>query len=370
MLRTSLPLRSCTLVLALAASAAAQAVQPVPAHADQADGHHSVGLPFGAPGFRTQFLVAAGAIAPTGAALTGLRFRADRTSLPLAGGSVPNVTVALSQTTNFVGNMNAQFALNVTGPQTTVFTGTVALPAHSDGFAGPAAWDIVIPFASTYTVLGAQGSLLIDIVGNNAPGGFPSYWLDAMQGGGAATSFGRSGDDPSFDNLRLIAATGNSLSPRLLSPGHGIDYISNLTFTSPPGVLVLGLVGFSVPLDLGLVGAPTNSLYLSPLVLATHSWQQSFIGWYSTTTLAVPNDPLLFGTLVYAQSATFVPAANPLGLITSNAIETRIGDQYEQFPMQQLDASDAAAPTGVFVDFGFSQPDFGAAAILLEGVFF
>jgi hypothetical protein len=63
----------------------------VPAHADRSEGQTLVIHPFGVPGFRTQILVDGDAIAPTGALLTGLRFRADRTSLPLAATAVPNV---------------------------------------------------------------------------------------------------------------------------------------------------------------------------------------------------------------------------------------------------------------------------------------
>jgi len=75
------PLRSPIVCLALVAGVAAQS-RPVPAHADLADGQHFAGLPFGAPGFRTQILVDAAAVAPTGVVVLGLRFRADRSSAP------------------------------------------------------------------------------------------------------------------------------------------------------------------------------------------------------------------------------------------------------------------------------------------------
>lgn len=370
MLRSHLLTRSALLLAVSATALSAQTTQLLPAHADLAEGQHGIGLPFGVPGFRTQILISGPAVGANGAVLTGLRFRADRTSTPLAATVVPNVTVTVSHTSNFVGNMNGQFALNVTGPVTTVFQGAVTLPAHADGFAGPLPWDIAIPFAQPFAFTTAQGNLLVDIVGNNPANGIPVYWLDAVQAGGSATPYGRAGDNPSFDSLNLVVSTGNSLEPRLLSPGHVIDYTSTLSFTSPPGVLALGLVGLPVPIDLGLLGAPTHSLYMAPLVLATHSWTQSFIGWYSTTSLAVPNNPLLIGERIFAQSALFDPAANALGLLTSHAVETRLGDQAEILPMQQLDAPDAAATVGTFVDFGFAQPDHGGTPILLEGVFF
>jgi hypothetical protein len=370
MLRTRNPFRSSVLLAALAPALAAQSAKVLPEHANAVDGHHSVAMPFGVLGFRTQLLLDATAVGPNGAVITGVRFRADRTSLPAISAMVPNVTIEASHTSAVVGTMSSQFAANVTSPVSNVFTGTVMLPNHTDGYAGPLGWDIVIQFSAPFTFTAVQGNLLLDIVGNNVSGGQPAYWLDAVQGGGSATRYGASGDDPSFDQINLIAATGNGIEPRLLTPGHVIDFTSTLSFTNPPGVLALGLVGLPVPFDLGLIGAPTNSLYIDPLVLSAHSWQSSFIGRYSTFSLAVPNDPLLVGTLLYGQSVLFEPAANALGLITSHAVEVRIGEQGEILPMQQLDANDPAATTGTLVDFGFGQPEYGAAAILLEGVFF
>jgi hypothetical protein len=367
-MRSNLPFLST--LLAAAAPLAAQQSTPLPLHAPAVDGHHSTSLPFGSPGFRTQLLLDANAFAPNGALVTGLRFRADRVSLPATATSVPNVTVQVSSTTVANGLMNTSFAANVTGTPTTVFQGTVALPAYAaaDG-PGPMPWDVTIPFTAPW--LAAPGAnILVDIVGNNAPNSPPVYWLDAVQGGGAATPFGERGDNPSGDNLLLNVSTGNSLEPRLLTPGHGIDFNSGLTFTQPPGVLALGIQAPPVGIDLGPIGAPTQTLYVDPLVLVTHAWQQSFIGWFSTFSLAVPNNPLLVGTLVYGQSAVFDPAANALSLVLSAAVEVRVGEQGELLPLQQLDATDPTAQNGTLLDFGFTTPEFGATPVLLEGVIF
>jgi hypothetical protein len=355
-------------LLAAAAPLAAQGARQLPAHADAVDGHHAVSLPFGVPGFRTQLLIDGGTLAPNSAVLTGIRFRADRPSLPATAVAVPNVTVTIAETTATLGNMSSTFATNVTWPPTVVFQGTVTLPPYpAANRAGPMPWDIVIPFTSPFVASGAN--VLIDIVGNNAPNGTPGYWLDAVQGGGSATTFGVAGDNPSFDSLNLIVSTGGSLEPRLLSPNHAIDFTSTLSFTQPPGVLALGLAPQPLPIDLGPIGAPTHTLYIDPLVLSAHVWQQSFIGRFSTFSLAVPNDPLLIGTLVYGQSALFDATANGLGLLLSGAVEVRIGQQGEPPVVQQLDATDPAAVSGTVLDFGFGQPEFGAVAILVEGVF-
>jgi hypothetical protein len=43
-----------------------------------------------------------------------------------------------------------------------------------------------------------------------------------------------------------------------------------------------------------------------------------------TRPIAVPNVTALAGTVLFGQSACFVPGVNPLGLLTSNGIELRV----------------------------------------------
>jgi hypothetical protein len=367
-----LPLLAASALVA-AADLSAQALQPVPSlNIQYTDGHQGVGTPFGLPGFRTQILVEGPTVAPTGAALTGLRFRLDRSSLPSVAGSVPNITIQLSETSVTVPNLDITFATNVTGTPTTVFQGTVQLPAHASAHAGPLPWDIVITFSAPYVFTTANGSLLIDIVGNNPTGGFPTHYLDAIAPGGSATQYGQAGDNPSFDFLNLIAHTGNSLDPRLISIGNVVEYSSTLSFTSPPGFLALGLLPTPGPIDLGFLGATDQYLHIDPLIFAPHAWTQTFIGYASTFQLGVPNDPTWIDNIIYAQSALLDATANPFGLILSHAIETRIGDNQQVFlPMQQLDADDPAATTGTLLDLSFGgNPCYGAVPMLLEGVFF
>ncbi len=371
-MRPTLPFLST--LLAGAATLAAQSAVQLPPHADAVDGHHSHSLPFGVPGFRTQLLLDGVALAPNGALLTGLRFRVDRGSQPVSGTTVPNVTVQIGNTTTTIGNMSTSFAANTTSAPTTVFQGAVTLPSHAAAnTAGPMPWDIVVTFATPWQT-SASANVLVDITGGNLPNQTPVYWLDAVQGGGAATQFGVRGDNATGDNLLLGVSTANgaSLDPRLLSPGHGIDFNSGLSFTQTPGVLALGIAPQPVPIDLGVIGAPTQTLYIDPLVLVPHAWQQSFIGWFSTYVLAVPLNPLLVGQLIYGQSAIFEPTTNQLGLVLSAAVEVRIGDQGEVLPLQQLDATDPTVADGVLLDFSFGigQPQYGGVPVLVEGIFF
>src|SRR5688572_32747928 len=108
-------------LLGAVASLAAQTAVSLPAHAGAVDGQHAVVLPFGTPHFRTQLLLDAAVIAPNGAVVTALRFRAERGFVPLTAASVPNVTVSISQTNVAIGSMSQTFANNVTQPPTVVF---------------------------------------------------------------------------------------------------------------------------------------------------------------------------------------------------------------------------------------------------------
>ncbi|HEU4418067.1 MAG TPA: hypothetical protein VFT55_03965 [Planctomycetota bacterium] len=351
----------------LGVHAPAQTFRPVPPYADVVDGHRHADLPFGTPGFRTQIVVDATHIGPNGAMLNGIQFRADRLLSSLAA-QVPNVTIELSHTSVAAGSLSTTFASNVTGPTTVAFQGTVTLPQPANGFAGPLPWDIAIPFSQPFSFASAQGNLLIDIVANNPGGGFPTFFLDAVQPGGSATSFGASGRGSLLNTMLILVSTGNSLVPRLISPGHTIDFTTSQAL-GPPGVVALGTAQ-PVPIDLGSIGAPMNSLYIAPIVAAPHNWVQSFLGFASTFQLAVPNAPALVGAVIYGQSATLEPLANPLGLVLSHAVEVRLGDEFEVLPLQQLDSTDPAAPSGALLDFGSVQPEYGAVAIRFEGVFF
>ncbi len=361
----------------------AQTFHPLPAHADVVDGQRSTYVPFGVPGFRTQILVDAAQIGPNGAVLNSLSFRMDRQSKSNSGPTqVPNVTIELSHTNVAVGALSTTFATNVTGPTTVVFQGTVSLPGPQTGFAGPLPWNVVIPFTQPYSFVAAQGNLLIDIVGNNpggGPGGLAVPELDAMMAGGSATPFGTGGVGTFSKAAVLGVATGNNAKvvPRLVAPGHTIDFVSRLSF-NPPGVLAIGTAPQPMPIDLGPLGAPTNFLFIDPLVHEPLPWVQVSSGlpfttpsWKATVPLAVANNAALVGVMLYSQPATLEPVANALGLVLGNAVEVRIGDEFETLPMQQVDAFDPTSPSGYLLEFApGGQLESGAVALRFAGTFF
>ena len=111
-------------------------------------------------------------------------------------------------------------------------------------------------------------------------------------------------------------------------------------------------------------------MYIDPFVLLPHTWVQQYPRWDATFALAVPNSTGVLGATVYGQTVSVEPE-NALGLTFTHAIEVRIGDEFEVFPLQQLDAEDPAAATGTLVDFGTGAvPEYGAVAVRFAGVFF
>ena len=310
----------------LACGLAAQSAASVPSHADLADGQYLTGLTLGTPAFRTQLLVDGFAASPNGGLLTGLRFRADRTMVPMSATSIPNVTVTLSETTVAVGAMSQTFAQNITGPTTVVFQGTVQLPAQPVANAGALPWDIVIPFSQQFLYQAALGNLLIDIQGLNPVcfGLCSTYWLDSTTAGGSTTQLGQAGDRPGGDAPILWLSTPGGQEPLEITIGNNIEFKTRLAGGGPPGLLALGTSAPPQPIDLGPLGAPTNLLWIDPIFTVPHAWNTS-LGFESRFLIGIPSQATLVGVLLYAQSMIFDPNANALGVVVSAAATGWIG---------------------------------------------
>ncbi|MFK7742039.1 MAG: hypothetical protein AB8H80_17115 [Planctomycetota bacterium] len=346
----------------------------IPSHTTIANGCCRYRIGTDAYGFRWQILVDAGAIAPTGGVLNGISFRSDDQELKSAM-ALSNVTVSLSHSPMSTAAMSTTFASNATGPVTTVFQGSLNLPGTSTPAAGPSSWDVVVPFAAPYTFTAAQGSLLIEIVkpglasSSTTPIG---YFLDSVCGGGSAKLVGVQGTSPS-PTWSPALRVGSSY--RALATGSTITFASiwgALPFIPPgPGVIGLSLNAQPTPIDLGPIGAPANLLYIDPQVLVSHTWAIPIPiwGWIGSTSVTVPNNPLLIHTLVYGQSAGLDAAANAFGVLFANAVEVRIGDPLEQLPVRMLTSSFGAS-SGSFIPCNGSAPDYGALALRLDGTFF
>lgn len=376
---TPLPsLATLGLALVLAAHAKSQAPVVLPATATGIPGNHVHAFPFGSQGFRTQLLVDASAVAANGGTITGLRFRTNRGVQ--SGGVIPNVTVTVGQTGQSLANVSPTFAANVTGPGTVVFQGTVTRPTYADGGLAARSWDVFLPFATPVSFQVAQGNLLIDIVGANPnPPVALQTWADAAEPGGSTVQFGQSGQLASFDTLQLtvggISLAGFDVVPPLeLGIGRSIDFTAELLSQPLPGVLGLALAPLPQPVGLAFLGAPGNSLYLAPDALLPLAWTPNlFGGLEARVALVVPNAPTLVGAAVYGQSVVVEPGSNAIGLVTSNAVELRLGDPNATLPVRQVDAGEFTATAGTvleIVDAPGSAPRFAAVVFRLDGTFF
>jgi hypothetical protein len=137
------------------------------------------------------------------------------------------------------------------------------------------------------------------------------------------------GDGPAFSTYG-IGCAGSSGRPTVAAQGGAVPrigqpfalQISNLPLTGP-AFLFLGLsdqsyLGHPLPLDLGFLGAPG-----CPLLCSAESLQvlTNVLG-SSVWTFAVPPFP---GAVFFNQAVAFDPAANALGLTTSNGGRSVIG---------------------------------------------
>lgn len=376
---TPLPtLAAFGLALGPAAQASSQSPVVIPAAVSAIPGNHVHAFPFGSQGFRTQLLVDASAVAVNGGTITGIRFRTNRGAQ--SGGVVPNVTITVGQTSQTLANVSETFAANGSGSTTVVFQGTVTRPSYADGGLQARNWDVVLPFATPVSFQAAQGNLLIDIVGANAnpPVGMQT-WADAAEPGGGTVQFGQSGELASFDTLQLTVG-GTSLAafdmvpPLELGIGRSIDFTSELLSQPLPGVLGLALAPLPQPVGLASLGAPGNSLYIAPDALLSLQWTPNLLGGQEArVALLVPNATTLLGVAVYGQSVVIEPGSNALGLVTSNAVELRLGDPNATAPVRQVDAAEFDAPVGTVLDLADapgSAPRFASVVFRLDGTFF
>jgi hypothetical protein len=93
----------------------------------------------------------------------------------------------------------------------------------------------------------------------------------------------------------------------------------------PPAGLCLGMLGVSktswngvpLPLDLGVIGAPSCPLLISPLLTTVVVNANGTAVWDSF----FPVQADLIGQDLYAQALVFDAGANPFGAVTSNGGE-------------------------------------------------
>ena len=168
---------------------------------------------------------------------------------------------------------------------------------------------------------------------------FPSTVASSMYGIGDLDGDGR---DEAVVNGALVELVGGPVSSRVrdrgasghcstqsrprirhrLKPRLGDAMLVDLNGGLFGGLAVLAM-GTAVDLDLAPFGAPSNRAYVSPITFLSYVADAQGLARH---TFVVPNATVFVGLALSMQWAVFDPAANALGLVTSNALDVVVGN--------------------------------------------
>lgn len=338
------PLALATLLgLAFLAPAAAQD-KVVPVWATDTDANESSYFPFLYDKTRVQQIWDAAWVARAGALIQEIRYRRDaQDPQSFAAVTINNLTVELGETPVTPGTMSTAFAANRGSAQTTVFSGTLSLPAQPPvTTVGP--WNVAIVLPTPYFYVPGNGNLLMELVVPGQAQQKRTYLLDGYDNSasGTATPFGATGPFANGDQVVYSASGG-------LAPGSSLFLqADNLTRTYP----TVGFIGLSnqsyngvpLPLDVSPFGAPGNSLYTGLEVEFPMSIVRVGTVIRAIVSTTLPNNPWLGGQTVFSQAYMVDPPSNALGAVFTNAVAITLGGGFGF--TQALGASDSNAGTG------------------------
>lgn len=321
-----------------AASLPAQSPLVLPASHAGLEGSSTTNVPFGrSTPTRVQVvydpLLFAGPVT-----ISALAFRID-------GGAVCSAKqvdceIRMSTMPGTVLQLSADFAQNRGADETVVLPRQiVALPAHAT-IATPNAFLPPLPLSTPFSYDPAQGSLCVEVVVHGQPpGAFPldvTYVCSSPE-----IPFGPAGcPQPSSVPLRVESSTTQVI--------WGRPWVARV-LDAPVGALVtftLGTIesgpwaGFVLPQELSALGAP--QCYLSIDVGGAFFGVAAGDG-SATFPFVIPNDPAIVGAWIRYQGGAINPAANALGVVTSQARKVQVCG-WE--PVGRVWASGAAATIG------------------------
>jgi hypothetical protein len=225
--------KSIPLMLALLLGAAPSGADfVIPADLENVEGGSLNSIPFSSAAnqdsFRYQQLYGASEF-PSEAVfeIQEIRFRPDLGTGFATTVTYPDLEVRLSTTSVSYSNISATFSENVTTIETQVFRGEVVLATEFIGPAeGPKAFDLRIPFDSSYFYEPCAGNLLIDFRFHSGASAGGTNHFDAQAGG---TSWARVWTNPL--DAGLNEPTGAS----------GVGFGLVTLFVPEPGAGLMGL---------------------------------------------------------------------------------------------------------------------------------
>ncbi len=319
-----------------AASLPAQNYLTLPATAAPAFGlgAYSV-LPFMQPNARVQMFYDALEVASGPVVLDRLELRFDG-PIPAVGAPGPfqisrlQIRVGVST----VAAPTAVFASNLTTPLVTVFDGPWTYLPDS-GSAAPHPWGgtggtMTFPFTTQVPLALATGEwLVIELVmeGNNIQNfGFAHAILDgaSTSGGfanGSTTNYGQGCSAAPSAPLATASVSG------LYGPG-GVHHLAGANLgANAAAIAIFGLsnTNASVPLPFTLPGTACTLLASTDVTTLVLADANGAAAGAQAVPLALAANPAFSGLVIYEQFASLVPAANPWGIVLSDAVGVTLG---------------------------------------------
>lgn len=337
----------------------AQTVRVVPAQAS-IRGDLSWGSPFSNGDGRIQQLYDGAEVAQSAAFIHELTFRAGDDT-PALRGKTLYADVSLGYSDKTVATMSRVFAANVKGSWTPVLQGRMSLPpqAASGGQVGP--WNVSIKTSAPFVYRRNVGNLLLQIVFTGAQNQRSGYGLDAVLHGLGGTS-------GTFGTRASLRAVG---SANRLYPGGELEIYVLDVLRSVPGLALFGLSdsrfgALRLPLALDGLGAPGQSLYVSPdfIVPFTPRWTgRSFIG---SAILQIPRDSRVEGLRAFAQMILLDTKVNAAGIVVTGGVRYDIG---RTLSTSKVAAVYSNVPTSAAGEFVFGHASGSGLVTRFSGVF-
>jgi hypothetical protein len=314
-----MPYRALCASFLLACPLAAQALWPVPASHVGHEGTSSTNVPFGrSTPVRVQCAYDAMLFAGP-VTITQIAFRLDGAGS--AAQKVVDCEIRMSTMALSLVGMDAAFAQNRGGDETVVLPQQLlTLPAQA-ATGTPSVFLPSIPLAVPFAYDPANGALLVEVVVFGQPPG--AYSLDVTY----------ACDSPDIGIGNNVCAQSNGLPLHVQSASTqvmwGRPWIARAADAAPGAIVLLAVGtidsgpwdGFVLPQSLDNLGAPGCVLGID--VAAT--WFALALGDGSATfPFTLSNTPQVIGEWLRFQAATLDPAANALGIVTSQAKKVQI----------------------------------------------
>lgn len=303
----------------------AQASKVIPAANASVEGSRQSVYPFGYTNPRVQQVWAGSAITSSVAFIDGLDYRGNAprsATQAMPARAYTGLQIDFGPTSVSPTTLSKTFASNITSTMTTVFNAAFNLPAQPALATSPSPFNIKFSWTTPVMFSSANGNLLVETT-IPGPRGKSNYFIDAEVstggGGGTISPFGTSGPFSRPESVKLSA------NPGTLTPGGTLSLTCAPFKNSYTGNLMISLSNtmwgsVPLPLDLALIGAPNNSLYVGMDIVLPFNTTPATTGHSSNLTAPIPNQSPYYGLRLYTQAYYLDAQANSAGLVTTHGL--------------------------------------------------